>query len=223
MQPKPDQLTIARPDDWHLHLRDGAALAAVLPATARQFARAIVMPNLLPPVTTVALAGAYRERILAALPHGLRFEPLMTLYLTETTSPSDIAQAKASGFVHAVKYYPAGATTHSDAGVRDLSRCNDTLAAMQAHDLPLLMHGEVTDPNVDIFDREHVFLAEQLEPTVRAFPNLRIVVSRPGLYVQDADAQWEALREAGANRMARTAWALLRKGEDYRDPAMATA
>ena len=176
MQPKPDQLTIARPDDWHLHLRDGAALAAVLPATARQFARAIVMPNLLPPVTTVALASAYRERILAALPHGLRFEPLMTLYLTETTSPSDIAQAKASGFVHAVKYYPAGATTHSDAGVRDLSRCNDTLAAMQAHDLPLLMHGEVTDPNVDIFDREHVFLAEQLEPTVRAFPNLRIVL-----------------------------------------------
>ena len=170
------QITLARPDDWHLHLRDGAALAAVLPDTARQFARAIVMPNLVPPVTTVALASAYRERILAALPAGARFEPLMTLYLTESTTPADIAAAKASGFVHAVKYYPAGATTHSDAGVRDLARCHDTLAAMQAHDLPLLMHGEVTDPNVDIFDREHVFVVEQLAPTVRAFPNLRIVL-----------------------------------------------
>ncbi len=176
VQPKPDHLTLARPDDWHLHLRDGAALAAVLPDTARQFARAIVMPNLVPPVTTVALASAYRERILAALPAGARFEPLMTLYLTESTTPADIAAAKASGFVHAVKYYPAGATTHSDAGVRDLARCQDSLAAMQAHDLPLLMHGEVTDPNVDIFDREHVFVHESLAPTVRAFPNLRIVL-----------------------------------------------
>ncbi len=176
MEPKQDHLTITRPDDWHLHLRDGAALAAVLPDTVRQFARAIVMPNLVPPVTTVARAGAYRERILAALPPGARFEPLMTLYLTEMTSPADITAAKASGFVHAVKYYPAGATTHSDAGARDLSRCQDALAAMQAHDLPLLMHGEVTDPAVDIFDREHVFVAEHLAPTVSAFPNLRIVL-----------------------------------------------
>lgn len=176
MQSNPAQLTITRPDDWHLHLRDGAALAAVLPDTARQFARAIVMPNLVPPVTTVALAGAYRDRILAALPAGVPFEPLMTLYLTESTSAADIAQAKASGFIHAVKYYPAGATTHSDAGVRNLSHCTDALAAMQAHDLPLLMHGEVTDPGVDIFDREHVFITEQLEPTINQFPNLRIVL-----------------------------------------------
>lgn len=176
MQPKQAQLTIARPDDWHLHLRDGAALAAVLPDTARQFARAIIMPNLLPPVTTVALARAYRERILAVLPPGARFEPLMTLYLTQSTSPRDIADAKASGVVHAVKYYPAGATTHSDAGVHSLSACKDTLAAMQFHALPLLMHGEVTDPNVDIFDRERVFISEQLEPTVRAFPDLPIVL-----------------------------------------------
>ncbi len=176
MQSKPTQLTITRPDDWHLHLRDGAALAAVLPDTARQFARAIVMPNLVPPVTTVALAGAYRERILAALPPGARFEPLMTLYLTETTTAADIAQAKASGFIHGVKYYPAGATTHSDAGARDLKYCTDALAAMQAHDLPLLMHGEVTDPRVDIFDRERVFITDQLAPTIRQFPGLRIVL-----------------------------------------------
>lgn len=176
MQSKPTQLTITRPDDWHLHLRDGVALAAVLPDTARQFARAIVMPNLVPPVTTVALAAAYRERILAALPSGVRFEPLMTLYLTETTTAADIAQAKASGFIHGVKYYPAGATTHSDAGARDLSHCTDALAAMQAHDLPLLMHGEVTDPSVDIFDRERVFITDQLEPTIRQFPRLRIVL-----------------------------------------------
>lgn len=171
-----DQLTITRPDDWHLHLRDGMGLAAVLPDTAKRFARAIVMPNLVPPVTTVALARAYRERILAALPGAIEFEPLMTLYLTEQTSPQDIAEAKASGFVHAVKYYPAGATTHSDAGVRELNRCRDTLAALQAHDLPLLMHGEVTDANVDVFDRESVFVARELEPAVRAFPDLRIVL-----------------------------------------------
>ena len=176
MQNDLSPLTITRPDDWHVHLRDGAALAAVLPDTARQFARAIVMPNLVPPVTTVARAGAYRERILAALPKGARFEPLMTLYLTESTSPADIEEAKASGFVHAVKYYPAGATTHSDAGARDLSRCWDTLAAMQAHDLPLLMHGEVTDPAVDIFDRERVFITEQLTAVVQAFPGLRLVL-----------------------------------------------
>jgi dihydroorotase len=173
---QPDQITITRPDDWHLHLRDGACLAAVLPDTARQFARAIVMPNLLPPVTSVASAAAYRDRILAALPNGMHFEPLMTLYLTETTSPADIAEAKASGFVHAVKYYPAGATTHSDAGVNDLARCSETLAAMAQHDLPLLMHGEVTDPSIDIFDRERAFIETQLEPAVRKFPELRIVL-----------------------------------------------
>jgi dihydroorotase len=176
LPPSHEPLTITRPDDWHLHLRDGAALAAVLPDTVRRFARAIVMPNLVPPVTSVASARAYRERILAALPAGARFEPLMTLYLTEATSPADIAEAKASGFVHAVKYYPAGATTHSDAGVRDLARCRDVLSAMQARDLPLLMHGEVTNPDVDIFDREHVFVDTQLAPTVQAFPGLRIVL-----------------------------------------------
>jgi dihydroorotase len=171
-----DQITITRPDDWHLHLRDGVGLGAVLPDTARQFARAIVMPNLLPPVTTVALANEYRDRILAALPIGLNFEPLMTLYLTEKTSPADIAEAKASSVVHAVKYYPAGATTNSDAGVRDLAHCQATLAAMEEHDLPLLMHGEVTDPTVDIFDRERVFIETQLEPAVRQFPGLRVVL-----------------------------------------------
>ncbi len=169
-------LSITRPDDWHLHLRDGAALAAVLPDTARQFARAIVMPNLVPPVTNVALASAYRERIIAALPRDRHFEPLMTLYLTEATSPADIAEAKACGFIHAVKYYPAGATTHSDAGVRDLARCKATLAAMAAHDLPLLMHGEVTDPDIDIFDREHIFIETQLKPTLQEFPELRVVL-----------------------------------------------
>ncbi|MEO7934977.1 MAG: dihydroorotase [Dokdonella sp.] len=176
MPTQPDQLSITRPDDWHLHLRDGAALAAVLPDTARQFARAIVMPNLVPPVTNVELACAYRERILAALPKDLHFEPLMTLYLTEATTPADIAEAKASGFIHAVKYYPAGATTHSDAGVRDLSRCKATLAAMAKHDLPLLMHGEVTDPTTDIFDREHIFIETQLKPTLHEFPELRVVL-----------------------------------------------
>lgn len=176
MPTQPDQISITRPDDWHLHLRDGAALAAVLPDTARQFARAIVMPNLVPPVTTVERAGAYRERIRAALPGDMHFEPLMTLYLTEATSPADIAEAKASGFVHAVKYYPAGATTNSDAGVRDLANCKATLAAMAKHDLPLLMHGEVTDPAIDIFDREHTFIETQLKPTLREFPDLRVVL-----------------------------------------------
>jgi dihydroorotase len=196
--PKQDLLTLARPDDWHLHLRDGEALAAVLPDAARQFARAIVMPNLVPPVTTVARARAYRERILAAVPNGARFEPLMTLYLTEATSPAEIAAAKVSGFVHAVKFYPAGATTHSEAGARDLSRCRDALAAMEAHDLPLLMHGEVTDPTVDIFDRESVFIAEQLAPAVRAFPKLRIVLE----HITTSDAV--AFVESASPRVAAT-------------------
>lgn len=176
MQTQPDKVTIQRPDDWHLHLRDGVGLEAVLPDTARRFGRAIVMPNLKPPVTTVALAEGYRGRILEALGPGGDFEPLMTLYLTEATTPAEIAEAKASGIVHALKYYPAGATTNSDAGVRDLANCAATLAAMEEHDLPLLMHGEVTDSGVDIFDRERVFIETQLEPAVRQFPGLRVVL-----------------------------------------------
>ncbi len=179
-------LTITRPDDWHLHLRDGAALASVLPYTARQFARAIVMPNLKPPVTTVALARAYRERILAALPSTAagRFEPLMTLYLTDNTSPGEIAAARASGFVHAVKYYPAGATTNSDSGITSLERAFPALAAMEKHDLPLLMHGEATDPQIDVFDREKAFIDSVLAEVVRRFPALRIVFEH--ITTQDA-------------------------------------
>ncbi len=168
-------LTLTRPDDWHLHLRDGAALAAVLPDTARQFARAIVMPNLRPPVTTVAQAAAYRERIITALPAGMQFEPLMTLYLTDNTPPAEIDAARASGCVHAVKLYPAGATTNSDAGVTDLARCRATLARMEALGLPLLVHGESTDPAVDVFDREAVFIERVLQPLLKDFPGLRLV------------------------------------------------
>jgi len=168
-------LTLTRPDDWHLHLRDGDALAAVLPDTARRFGRAIVMPNLKPPVTTVQLADAYRQRILAALPTGLRFEPLMTLYLTDDTPPAEIDAARASGFVHAVKLYPAGATTNSAAGVTDLARCRATLARMETLGLPLLVHGEATDPAVDVFDREAVFIERVLAPLLKDFPALRVV------------------------------------------------
>jgi dihydroorotase len=171
----PARLTLTRPDDWHLHLRDGEILRGVLPDTARRFARAIIMPNLDPPVLTVEQALSYRERILAALPPGLSFEPLMTLYLTEATTAGDIASAKASGIVHAVKYYPAGATTHSARGVRDLGRCHAALAAMELHDLPLLLHGEVTDPQVDVFDREAAFIERQLAPLANEYPGLRIV------------------------------------------------
>jgi dihydroorotase len=170
------RLTLTRPDDWHLHLRDGEALRAVLPDTARCFARAIVMPNLKPPVTTVAGAQAYRDRILALLPTGARFEPLMTLYLTDFTPPEEIARAKQSGFVHAVKYYPAGATTHSENGVTDLKRVYPVLAALEKHDLPLLLHGEVTDSDVDVFDRESVFIERHLLPLAREFPRLRMVL-----------------------------------------------
>jgi dihydroorotase len=181
-----DKLTLTYPDDWHLHLRDGAALAAVLPYTARQFARAIVMPNLTPPVTTVELARAYRERILAALPQPLAapFEPLMTLYLTDNTSPDEIARARASGFVHAVKYYPAGATTNADSGVTALERAFPALAAMEQHDLPLCVHGEVTDPGVDVFDREKAFIDTVLAEIMRRFPGLRIVFEH--ITTQDA-------------------------------------
>ena len=171
----PDTITIARPDDWHLHLRDGAALASVLPHSARQFARAIVMPNLKPPVTTTALAGAYRDRILAALPAGMQFEPLMTLYLTDDTDPDEIRRAKASGFVHGVKLYPAGATTNSSAGVTDLRKCAATLEVMQELDMPLLIHGEVTDGDIDLFDREAVFIERVMRPLRRDFPELKIV------------------------------------------------
>ena len=171
-----DRLTLVRPDDWHLHLRDGDVLASVLPHTARRFARAIVMPNLDPPVTTTAAACAYRERILAALPAGMAFEPLMTLYLTEATPPAEIAEAKASGIVHAVKYYPAAVTTNATHGVIDPVRCYSVFAAMERHDLPLLMHGEVSDPAVDVFDRESIFIERHLAPLVREFPGLRMVL-----------------------------------------------
>jgi len=163
-------------DDWHLHLRDDEALAAVLPHTAAQFARAIVMPNLRPPVTTAAAAAAYRQRILAALPAAARFEPLMTLYLTDNTTADEIRRAADSGFVKAVKLYPAGATTNADAGVTDLGRCAAALAEMERRELPLLVHGEVTDPDVDIFDREAVFLDTVLRPLLQRYPALRVVV-----------------------------------------------
>ncbi len=171
----PQSITITRPDDWHLHVRDGAVLADVLPHTARQFARAIIMPNLKPPVTTTAQAGAYRERILAALPEGAQFEPLMTLYLTDNTPADEVRRAKDSGFIHALKLYPAGATTNSDAGVTDLTKCYKTLEVMQEVGLPLLVHGEVTDPAVDVFDREAVFIERVMQPLRQALPELKVV------------------------------------------------
>jgi dihydroorotase len=171
-----DRLTLKRPDDWHLHLRDGPAMAAVLAHAARQFARAIVMPNLKPPVRTTYQALDYRERILAALPEGAAFEPLMTLYLTDDTPPEEITRARLSGRVHGVKLYPAGATTHSDAGVTRLSRCWHTLEKMEELGLPLLIHGESTDPAVDVFDREKVFIEEVLGPVVERFSNLKVVL-----------------------------------------------
>lgn len=170
------QLTLTRPDDWHLHVRDGEALAAVLPHTARQFGRAIIMPNLKPPVTTVEQAAAYRDRILAALPAGMTFEPLMTLYLTDNTPASEIAKAAAAGFVKAVKLYPAGATTNSDAGLTAIEKAYDTLAAMADAGLPLLVHGEVTDPQIDLFDREKVFIDTVLVPLLQRFPTLKVVM-----------------------------------------------
>ena len=169
-------LTLARPDDWHLHLRDGAMLRAVLPWTARDFARAIIMPNLVPPVVTGAQAAAYRDRILAALPDGAAFEPLMTLYLTEDTDPGDVAAAHAAGLVKAVKLYPAGATTNSASGVTHFDAVRPTLERMAEIGLPLCVHGEVTDPDVDIFDREAVFIERVLDPIRRATPGLRVVM-----------------------------------------------
>lgn len=167
-------LTIIRPDDWHVHVRDGAALAAVVPATARQFGRALIMPNLKPPVTTTAQALSYRERILAAVPSGARFQPLMSLYLTDNLPAEEIGRAKRAGVV-AVKLYPAGATTNSDAGVTDIRKCSRTLEAMQREGVLLLVHGEVADPSIDIFDREKAFIDTQLMPLRRAFPELKIV------------------------------------------------
>ena len=170
-----DKLTITRPDDWHLHLRDGDALKAVLPDTAHRFARAIVMPNLRPPVTTTALAAEYRQRILDALPVGAHFEPLMTLYLTDNTSANEIAKAKASGFVHGVKLYPAGATTNSDSGVTSLDACAEALEAMQESGLPLLVHAEVTDSDVDVFDRERAFIDRYMNLLLVKYPSLKVV------------------------------------------------
>lgn len=168
-------ITITRPDDWHLHLRDGAALKAVLPDTARQFARAIVMPNLRPPVTTTELAIAYSQRIAEALPDGMRFEPLMTLYLTDNTSAEEIIKAKASGFIHGVKLYPAGATTNSDSGVTNLDKCAKALEMMEKLGVPLLAHAEVTDSDVDVFDRERVFIERHMIPLSKKYPALKIV------------------------------------------------
>lgn len=168
-------LTITRPDDFHLHLRDGPQLRAVLPDSARRFARAIVMPNLKPPVVTTGMALAYRARILDALPQGLHFTPLMTLYLTDNTPPSEIILASKSHVIHGMKFYPAGATTNADAGVTDIAKCYRTLATMEEIGMPLLVHGEVTDPEVDVFDKEKVFLERVLIPLAQRFPNLRIV------------------------------------------------
>ncbi|MCM5678779.1 dihydroorotase [Schlegelella sp. S2-27] len=186
-------LTLTRPDDWHLHVRDGAAMQTVVPDTARQFGRAIIMPNLRPPVTTAAQALAYRERILAAVPEGAAFEPLMTLYLTDNLPPDEIMRARAAGVV-AVKLYPAGATTNSDAGVTDLRKTYKTLEAMQQHGLLLLVHGEVTDPEIDIFDRERAFIDTKLIPLRRDFPELKIVFEHittkdAAQYVSEADAR----------------------------------
>jgi len=170
------RLTLRRPDDWHLHLRDGAAMQSVVGHSAAQFGRAIVMPNLKPAVTTTAAALAYRERILAALPPGSRFEPLMTLYLTDNTPAEEIHAARASGLIHAVKLYPAGATTNADSGVTAIENTYAALEAMQETGIPLLVHGEVTDPDVDIFDREAVFIDRILEPLARRLPDLKIVL-----------------------------------------------
>ena len=179
-----DRISITTPDDWHLHVRDDEALASVVPFTARQFGRAIIMPNLTPPVTTTEQALAYRQRILDAVPEDVSFEPLMTLYLTDATPREEIARAKASGHVFGVKLYPAGATTNSQSGVTDIELCYDTLAAMEDEGMPLLVHGEVTHDAVDIFDREAVFIEEVLSPLVARFPKLRVVFE----HITTADA-----------------------------------
>ncbi|WP_445005947.1 dihydroorotase [Halomonas mongoliensis] len=187
-------LTLTRPDDWHLHLRDDEALAAVVGASARQMGRAIIMPNLKPPVTTTEQALAYRERILAALPAGSAFEPLMTLYLTDRTPAEEIERAHASGLVQAVKLYPAGATTNSDSGVTDLRHCDEAIAAMARLGMPLLVHGEVTDAEIDIFDREAVFIERVMKPLLERHPTLRVVFE----HITTADAA-EFVTAAPAN------------------------
>jgi len=192
------RLTMTRPDDWHLHLRDGAALGAILSHTAQRFGRAIVMPNLKPPATTTAAALEYRQRIVAALPAGCTFEPLMTLYLTDRTSAGEVARAKASRAVHGFKYYPAGATTNSDSGVTAMANVAGALAALEEHDLPLLVHGEVTDAAVDVFDREAVFIDRVLADIVRRHPRLRVVFE----HVTTREAV-EFVRDSGA-RVAAT-------------------
>ena len=188
------RIELTRPDDWHLHLRDGDVLRDVVPHTARQFGRAVVMPNLKPPVTTVAEAETYRARILAAVPEGAAFEPLMTLYLTDRTPPAEVEAAQRSDAVHAVKFYPAGATTNSENGVTDWGRVRETLAEMERVDLPLLLHGEVTDAHVDVFDREREFLERHLGKVCSEFPKLRVVLE----HVTTADSV-EFVRGAGAN------------------------
>mgnify|MGYP000261691678 FL=1 len=193
-----NELIIRQPDDWHIHLRDDAALAVTVPHVARLFARAIIMPNLRPPVTTVEAAQAYRDRILAARPAGSNFDPLMTLYLTDTTSPEEIAKAKASGFVKAVKLYPAGATTNSDAGVTAIEKTYPALAEMAAQGIPLLVHGEVTDPAVDLFDREAAFIEQVLKPLLNKFPDLRVVFE----HITTADAA--AFVRAAGDRVGAT-------------------
>lgn len=170
-----DAIELLRPDDWHVHLRDGDVLRELVPHTARVFARAIVMPNLVPPVTTTTAAAAYRDRILRAVPKGVAFEPLMTLYLTASTRPADVEAAVREG-ITAIKLYPAGATTNSAAGVADLAQCDDTFRAMAEHGLPLLVHGESIDPHVDVFDREAVFVRESLAPLLDRHPTLKVVL-----------------------------------------------
>ncbi|PIE83630.1 MAG: dihydroorotase [Candidatus Contendobacter odensis] len=179
-----ETLTLTRPDDWHLHLRDGVAMRSIVAHSADQFARAIIMPNLQPPVTTTQQALAYRQRILEALPTESVFQPLMTLYLTDNTPPAEISDAKAAQHIKAAKLYPAGATTNSDSGVTDIGKIYPTLEAMQQQELPLLVHGEITDPDIDIFDREALFIEQILSPLVKEFPALKIVMEH--ITTQDA-------------------------------------
>lgn len=179
-----NSITIKQPDDWHLHLRDGDTLADVVPDTAYRFARAIIMPNLNPPITTTTQAMAYRQRILAAVPTGIEFNPLMTLYLTDNTTPDEIEKAKQSGHVYAVKYYPAGATTNSDSGVSSVDKTYAALEKLAELGMPLLVHGEVTDPGVDVFDRERVFIDDVLQPLIKKYPDLKIVFE----HITTADA-----------------------------------
>ena len=198
----PSSLVLRRPDDWHVHLRDGAMLRAVLPATARTFARAIVMPNLRPPVTSVDAAEAYRSRILEALPEGISFEPLMTAYLTDDLDPDELARGFEQGVFRAAKLYPANATTNSAAGVSDLSRISGVLACMEAIDMPLLIHGEVTDPDVDVFDREALFIERHLIPLRERYPGLRIVLEH--ITTEEAVNYVRAAHLGGDTRMAAT-------------------